>query len=231
MMPLWTIVTSPTMCGWALSSVGAPCVAQRVWAMPIVPGSGSPRAARPRLTSLPAARRRSISPSWTRGDAGRIIAAIFEPPEPFEQARARRSTSRGFRRFRTSTNLQPRSRGDCVFDQPRRRMPPRGNRPHSRSTARPSASNSEAARAFRRMRLSRAFSRRQDRRQESSRTPRCPAAIGRSIRFFHWLAPCAQFGRISGHLCQRFVRITAVALRRHPAWTAPARAIVASRFL
>ena len=36
MMPLWTSATLPTMCGWALPTVGAPCVAQRVWAMPTV---------------------------------------------------------------------------------------------------------------------------------------------------------------------------------------------------
>ena len=36
MMPLWTSATGPTMCGWALPTVGAPCVAQRVCAMPIV---------------------------------------------------------------------------------------------------------------------------------------------------------------------------------------------------
>ena len=41
MMPLWTSATGPAMCGWALPTVGAPWVAQRVWAMPIVAGSGS----------------------------------------------------------------------------------------------------------------------------------------------------------------------------------------------
>ena len=41
MIPLWTSATDPTMCGCALPTVGAPCVAQRVWAMPVVPWSGS----------------------------------------------------------------------------------------------------------------------------------------------------------------------------------------------
>ena len=76
---------SPTMCGWALSSVGAPCVAQRVWAMPVAPGSGSSASRRARLSSLPSARRRSIAPSCDRRDARRIIAAIFEPPQPVDQ--------------------------------------------------------------------------------------------------------------------------------------------------
>ncbi len=39
MMPLWTTATfsSASRCGWALTSFGAPWVAQRVWAMPVVP--------------------------------------------------------------------------------------------------------------------------------------------------------------------------------------------------
>jgi hypothetical protein len=34
------------MCGWALASDGRPCVAQRVWPMPVVPASASPFAKR-----------------------------------------------------------------------------------------------------------------------------------------------------------------------------------------
>lgn len=39
MMPLWTTATllSASRCGWAFSSLGAPWVAQRVWAIPVVP--------------------------------------------------------------------------------------------------------------------------------------------------------------------------------------------------
>ncbi len=39
MMPLWTTATLPSAsrCGWAFTSDGAPWVAQRVWAMPVVP--------------------------------------------------------------------------------------------------------------------------------------------------------------------------------------------------
>ncbi len=49
MMPLWTTATLPfaSMCGCAFTSLAAPCVAQRVWAMPAWPrnrlGSSSPR--------------------------------------------------------------------------------------------------------------------------------------------------------------------------------------------
>ena len=38
MMPLCTTATRAVPCGCALPSVGAPCVAQRVWPMPVVPG-------------------------------------------------------------------------------------------------------------------------------------------------------------------------------------------------
>ena len=36
MMPLWmtTTLDEQSLCGWAFSSLGRPCVAQRVWAMP-----------------------------------------------------------------------------------------------------------------------------------------------------------------------------------------------------
>ena len=37
MMPLCTIATRSVAMGWALRSLGLPCVAQRVWPMPIVP--------------------------------------------------------------------------------------------------------------------------------------------------------------------------------------------------
>ena len=38
MMPLWITATVPvqSQCGWALRVVGAPCVAQRVCAIPVV---------------------------------------------------------------------------------------------------------------------------------------------------------------------------------------------------
>ena len=44
MMPLCTTAKRPSFetWGWALKSVGAPCVAQRVWPMPTVPGTAAP---------------------------------------------------------------------------------------------------------------------------------------------------------------------------------------------
>ncbi|CAM5571450.1 hypothetical protein SBADM41S_00121 [Streptomyces badius] len=41
MIPLWTTATlfSASRCGCAFSSLGAPWVAQRVWAIPVVPAN------------------------------------------------------------------------------------------------------------------------------------------------------------------------------------------------
>ena len=67
MMPLWTTTIRPVQsrCGWAFSSVGRPCVAQRVWPMPYSPSSGLPAITSSRRASLPALRRSSIVPLRT----------------------------------------------------------------------------------------------------------------------------------------------------------------------
>ena len=62
MIPLWMTTILPARCGWAFSSEGRPCVAQRVWPMPIVPCSGFSSRSRARLSSLPTQRRTSILP-------------------------------------------------------------------------------------------------------------------------------------------------------------------------
>ena len=80
--------------GWALVSVGAPCVAQRVWPMPVRPGSGWLRSTSASLVSLPGERRRSIWPSDQRGDAGGVIAAIFQPLQRFQNDGRRVSRAR-----------------------------------------------------------------------------------------------------------------------------------------
>ena len=41
MMPLCTTATLSVACGCAFTSFGLPCVAQRVWPMPLWPASGS----------------------------------------------------------------------------------------------------------------------------------------------------------------------------------------------
>src|SRR5690348_10899964 len=62
MIPLCTRATGPTMCGCAFPTVGAPCVAQRVCAIPISPCSGCASSSRARLSSFPSARRRTSCP-------------------------------------------------------------------------------------------------------------------------------------------------------------------------
>jgi hypothetical protein len=62
MMPLWATATRSVACGWALLSVGLPCVAQRVWPMPILPASGSRARRASSAASLPSARRRPKAP-------------------------------------------------------------------------------------------------------------------------------------------------------------------------
>ncbi len=57
MMPLWMTATVPVQStwGWALRSLGAPWVAQRVWPMPVVAGAiGLSSSSASRLPSLPA---------------------------------------------------------------------------------------------------------------------------------------------------------------------------------
>ncbi len=65
MMPLWITATRPPLetCGWALTSVGPPCVAQRVCPMPVEESAiGSATSSASRLASLPAFLRTSSSP-------------------------------------------------------------------------------------------------------------------------------------------------------------------------
>ena len=89
MMPLWTTTIGrvQSRCGCAFSSVGRPCVAQRVCPMPYTPASGSASQHLLEGDSLPALRRTSTAPSLDDRDAGRIVAAVFEPPQPLDQDR------------------------------------------------------------------------------------------------------------------------------------------------
>ena len=90
MMPLWTSASRCVACGWALVSVGLPCVAQRVWPMPERPASGDRSSLSSRFRSLPSARRRVRWPSSSVATPGRVVAAIFEPLQRVEQERRRR---------------------------------------------------------------------------------------------------------------------------------------------
>ena len=65
MMPLCTSEIRPlqSLNGWALRSEGAPWVAQRVWAMPQVPGSGDFSAASASWDTRPLRLSRRMAPS------------------------------------------------------------------------------------------------------------------------------------------------------------------------
>ncbi len=101
MMPLWTSATGPAMCGWALSTVGAPCVAQRVWAMPTSPCSRLGGQLARKIVEL-AFGAAALELAILHGaDSGAVIAAIFEPLQPVEQSRARPLRARRSRQCRT----------------------------------------------------------------------------------------------------------------------------------
>ncbi len=68
MIPLCTTAISPlgSVWGWALWSLGAPWVAQRVWPMPVDPATGSASSISARRESLPSALRTTrVRPSQT----------------------------------------------------------------------------------------------------------------------------------------------------------------------
>ena len=101
MIPLWTSATAPTMCGCALPTVGAPCVAQRVWAMPVAPCSGFSAELAREIVELALGAAALELAIVDRADAGGVIAAIFEPLEPVEQPLRDVRSCRRSRRFRT----------------------------------------------------------------------------------------------------------------------------------
>ena len=77
--------TRSFMCGWALRSTGLPCVAQRVWPMPMRPCErliGEPQLQVLELALGAAAVEVAV---LDRGDAGGIIAAIFQPPQGIDE--------------------------------------------------------------------------------------------------------------------------------------------------
>ncbi len=73
----------PETCGWALRSEGTPWVAQRVWAMPVVAwvlgrGGFEFGDAADRADAFDAG-------SADDGEAGRVIAAVFELLQAFDE--------------------------------------------------------------------------------------------------------------------------------------------------
>jgi hypothetical protein len=65
MMPLCTTETPPEMCGCAFLSEGTPCVAQRVWPMPMLPCRPCAEASFSSSATRPQERRRCMLPLIT----------------------------------------------------------------------------------------------------------------------------------------------------------------------
>ena len=92
MMPLWTTAISPAeRCGWALTGVGAPCVAQRVCEMPVPLErcAASACAARSATRAVLTRRDRRAWPSLRFDDreAGRVVAPVLEATDAVDQDR------------------------------------------------------------------------------------------------------------------------------------------------
>ena len=92
MIPLWMTTTRPeaSRCGWAFSSEGRPCVAQRVWPMPVRPGERLGLDARRQVPELPLAPRHADEAVVAEdGDAGRVVAAVLEALQAVDEDRRR----------------------------------------------------------------------------------------------------------------------------------------------
>ena len=85
MMPLCTTATRSVACGCALLSLGLPCVAQRVWPMPILPASGSFASRLSSACELAFGAAAAELAVIEGGDAGGVIAAVFEALERIDQ--------------------------------------------------------------------------------------------------------------------------------------------------
>ena len=101
MMPLCTTATRSFMCGWALRSVGLPCVAQRVWPMPVRPLSGSFGEPQLQVLELALGAAALEMAVLDGGDAGRVVAAIFEPAQRVDEIAGAPPSARECRRCRT----------------------------------------------------------------------------------------------------------------------------------
>ena len=118
MMPLWTSATGPTMCGCALPTVGAPCVAQRVWAMPTSPAQRIALELERQIVELAFGAAADQLAIVERADAGAVVAAIFHPPEAVDQP---------LRDFGFSDNSDDSAHADRTsYEQSRSRAMPEG---------------------------------------------------------------------------------------------------------
>lgn len=67
-MPLWTSAKLPSedTCGWALASVTPPCVAQRVWLIPVLAENFIPPTSSARVPTRPFFLQTRITPFLSR---------------------------------------------------------------------------------------------------------------------------------------------------------------------
>ena len=72
-------------CGWALSLVGWPCVAQRVWLMPISPGAAVALDQIGQSLDAPGTFAGQELAIGDGGEAGRVVAAVLEPAQAIEE--------------------------------------------------------------------------------------------------------------------------------------------------
>ena len=87
MMPLWTTTmrSLQSRCGWAFSSVGRPCVAQRVWPRPYLPLIGDLGDDGFEVGQLAGAAPDVEAVAVDDGDARRVVAAIFEAAQSLDE--------------------------------------------------------------------------------------------------------------------------------------------------
>lgn len=86
-MPLWTSAKLPSedTCGWALASVTPPCVAQRVWLIPVLAENFIPPDLLGEGSDPPLLFADAHHAVFEQGDSGGIIAAVFELQEPLQK--------------------------------------------------------------------------------------------------------------------------------------------------
>jgi hypothetical protein len=88
MMPLCTTATlSREAIGCALRSLGAPCVAQRVCAMPVMPRQRAVARQRVELLHLALGAHSAGAPVRHERDAGGVVAPVFERLQTCDQGR------------------------------------------------------------------------------------------------------------------------------------------------
>ena len=105
MIPLWMSASLPSSprCGCALTSVGPPWVAQRVWPMPVWPSSRPMSARSSSEDAELAGALAGLEPARVVDDrdAGGVVAAVLQPLQTRRGARRSRCPGRRIPRFHT----------------------------------------------------------------------------------------------------------------------------------